>query len=689
MSDQETARRASKGAWACDEKGELIGLLKPPAGEDEARFRHPECFVGLPAAAPPAGAPSTKPISPADYPSAANTGAADDDAAFWADNARGSLPAPVGEWAASAIEQCGRTKKNKKLIAGAPARRLLDRIGQSAEWAGLPPTDQAAVLSLLIDGAGLFPGMVRAALGSPGKPAPPLPVADADDEPDTLADLGDIEPARAVAAGVLFAGRLGLIHGPSGGGKTTALANVIARVTTGRPWLGQPTIPGAIVIACEELQTWGHAVKAAGGDMRRVFLRRWRKLPAAVEELRPVAVIVDTMQFIAHETGSAELDSAQAVDAILRPLERLCREYGCAVAVTDHEPWADPSAGASRDRESGTQKRPRHSGAKVATADYLLRISTADSVTTISRGAKVRWGIAIEPAVSVDVRGERVSAAPPPADGARRKVQGMDGSTTVTDTESYERVLGYLTRTPDTWQSTRAVRERSGIRAASVPTVLDQLTAAGRVEKRSGPRKSTLYRLVPGAATPTPPEPREPLEYPRVVPTGSRGSQPHGNQSGTSPGTTHATGSRVVPDPIGEPLAGTTHGNHSRSGSRGRNREPLGNQSAPLTGPESGEDDDLLELPPGALDDPESGEDQGRPHPGSSGRFADSTPPLPDLAALIIGWGERPTDASAAMRIGQFLTDEARRRGTLPEGATAGKIAAQLLQTAARFGGVH
>ena len=48
---------------------------------------------------------------------------------------------------------------------------------------------------------------------------------------------------------------------------------------------------------------------------------------------------------------------------------------------------------------------------------------------------------------------------------------------------------------------------------------------------------------------------------------------------------------------------------------------------------------------------------------------------MPDLAALTIGWGERPTDASAAMRIGQFLTDEARRRGTLPEGATAGKVA--------------
>ena len=95
-------------------------------------------------------------------------------------------------------------------------------------------------------------------------------------------------------------------------------------------------------------------------------------------------------------------------------------------------------------------------------------------------------------------------------------------------------------------------------------------------------------------------------------------------------------------------------------------------------------------MPAGALDCYASGADQGRPPPDMPAGFRDSTPPAPpDLAGLIVGWGEKLTDASARMRIGQFLTDEARRRGTLPEGATAGKIAAQLLQTAARFGGVH
>ena len=627
----------------------------------------------------------------------------DDDAAFWAENARGSLPAPFGELAACAIEQCGRTKKSAKLIPGAPACERLEQIGQSVEWAALPPTRQSLVISLLTDGAGLFPGVVTAALGRPGKPPPPLPVADADDEPDTLADLGAIEPARAVAAGMLFAGRHGLIHGPAGGGKTTVLANVIARVTTGRPWLEKPTVIGDVVIVCEEAATWAHTVKAAGGDLRRVYLRRWPDLTAAVEKLRPVAVIVDTLQYVAHATGSAELDSAQAVDAILRPLERLCREYGCAVAVTDHEPWADPSAGASRDRESGTQKRPRHSGAKVATADYLLRVSTADGVTTISRGAKVRWGIAVEPAVSVDVRGERVSAPAAPAGESHKIATGMDGTTVVTDTETYDRLIGFLTQHPNARK--REIRDGLKMRgrsAGELDRAIDQAVAAGRIERRPGPRNSTLHRVVPRpepyppgtGSDPTPPEP---------VPV-------NGNMDGTTPGTgsdpigNHSSGTGSA-EPLAEPLAETDHAetNQSEHGTeRGDPRCPdavggaqAGGELAGSTpGPADPRAGSAGPLDDSAQCDPTGGSGAARtigagPPDGPAGS-ADSTPPAPlDLATLIVGWGERLTDASAALRIGQFGVDVARRRGTLPEGATAGKAAAKLLQAAARFGGMN
>ena len=96
----------------------------------------------------------------------------------------------------------------------------------------------------------------------------------------------------------------------------------------------------------------------------------------------------------------------------------------------------------------------------------------------------------------------------------------------------------------------------------------------------------------------------------------------------------------------------------------------------------------------GGADDQESAGPPDQP----TGNSAEHAPPLAttpangngaapvDLAALIVAFGERPTDASAALRIGRFLVDAAERRGTLPEGATAGAAAAHLLQTA---GGIH
>ena len=68
-----------------------------------------------------------------------------------------------------------------------------------------------------------------------------------------------------------------------------------------------------------------------------------------------------------HESGSGELDSAIEVDRILRPLAALTRETGAAITVLDHEPWSEGKSSAM------TKPRPRHSGAKVATSDFVLR----------------------------------------------------------------------------------------------------------------------------------------------------------------------------------------------------------------------------------------------------------------------------------------------------------------------------
>ena len=421
----------------------------------------------------------------ATYPPAAATGAPDDDAAYWAEQARGALPEPFGEWAAQAIESCGeRTKKSAKLIPGAPGRRLLEKIGQSAEWSAAPPADRAAVIGLLADGAAVVERVIRAALGTAERP--PAVLASDTAGPATFADVPSVPVAPAVAYGVLYRGKLGLMHGPAGGGKTTVLANAAARVTTGAPWLGQPTIRGTVLIVCEDRDTWKSALEAAGADQSAVRPVRWPDLAPAVERFRPVAVVVDTLQYVAAVVGSGELDSARETDRILRPLERLARDHGAAVMVADHEPWAD-GAGPT-DAASGTKKRPRHSGAKVATCDYLIRCSTDGDVTTIERGAKVRRGIVIDAVTRIDIHGNPTAA--PPAAGA-----DMDGDTIVTDRETYDRVLGYLARTPDTWQSVNRIAKGAGARKADVSTALEQLASAGRAEKRPARNRSTEYRI--------------------------------------------------------------------------------------------------------------------------------------------------------------------------------------------------
>ena len=357
-----------------------------------------------------------KPTKPATVTKSKPAASGGDDVAYWAAEARGALPEPFGETAAKIIESCGseRSKKHGKLVPGRPARRMLDAMGQSPEWAAAPPTDQAAVIGLLIDGAQVLERVVIAGLGRPGKLPAPLPVET--DEPATFAAMPSVSAAPVIAQNILYTGKLGLMHGPAGGGKTTALANAVARITTGTDWIGQRTVKGTVLVCAEDKDTWKDALETARADQSLVKPVSWRDLQRTVAELQPVAVMVDTMQYIASLVGSGELDSAREVDRILRPLEALCRQHGTGIVVTDHEPWADGSG--PTDAASGTKKRPRHSGAKVATCDYILRCSVDGATTTIERGAKVRRGIAIDTVTRIDIRGRVVKDLPaeiPPA----------------------------------------------------------------------------------------------------------------------------------------------------------------------------------------------------------------------------------------------------------------------------------
>ena len=241
-------------------------------------------------------------------------------------------------------------------------------------------------------------------------PAPELQTVMA----DSFADLPPAQSAPVVAHDAFYGGKLGLLHGPSGGGKSTFLAMATAAVTRGRQWADRDTIRGEVIVVTEDPDSWLDVLAEHGADLGTVKIRQWRDLPAAVRELQPVAVAVDTMPYVAHQAGAGELDSAREVDAILRPLEALARETGAAITITDHEPWRDGTDG---DSATGTRARPRHSGAKVATSDFILR-ATAEkdddgnilSITIRPSCAKgARRGIHVS-TLTVNLAGERSAA---------------------------------------------------------------------------------------------------------------------------------------------------------------------------------------------------------------------------------------------------------------------------------------
>jgi len=173
----------------------------------------------------------------------------------------------------------------------------------------------------------------------------------------TITRLSDVTPERIAWLwhGRVALGKVGLIDGDPGDGKSTLTIDIAARVSTGREMPdGTPGLPapaGVVLLSAEDglADTVRPRLDAAGGDASRVValecatdgerersitLADLPMIEAAITRVNARLVIVDPL--MAYLGSGTDSYRDQDVRGILAPLARLAERTGVAVLVVRH-----------------------------------------------------------------------------------------------------------------------------------------------------------------------------------------------------------------------------------------------------------------------------------------------------------------------------------------------------------------
>ena len=302
------------------------------------------------------------------------------------------------------LDLAGDGSHDEPLDPGEADARMLD--ARRHGWDALP--DRVKLRCRMAIGPRVDPDHFRLILGGvdfktkawklPAAEAPDVEAAAADPlaglvSLDKLADVAEVEP---LARAAFVAGKLGMLFGPSGGGKTTFASAAVAAVSTGAEFIGLPTVDGGadvLVMAAEDTATLRAVVSQMGGDPARVHV--WSdghvdNLPAALERTGARAVLVDTLSEYAHQHG-LERNSDDAMGKVARQLHVVAKSTGAAVTILHHEPWSQPGA------EQATAGRPKGAGDVYTACDWAARVTVDEwkRETTVTR-SKGRRGLLVE-----------------------------------------------------------------------------------------------------------------------------------------------------------------------------------------------------------------------------------------------------------------------------------------------------
>lgn len=175
-------------------------------------------------------------------------------------------------------------------------------------------------------------------------------IQDEETADDAILCLADVQPEVLswMWEGWLPFGKLSLILGTPGLGKSLVCLDIAARLTTGRPMPGtnEATRTGNVVILSAEdalSDTVVPRLREAGADLGRVFGYEMDKLPnltdieklgRAICQYEARLMVIDPMMaFIPTEHNSHQ---DQHIRVLLRPLTALAQKTGCAILMVTH-----------------------------------------------------------------------------------------------------------------------------------------------------------------------------------------------------------------------------------------------------------------------------------------------------------------------------------------------------------------
>ena len=341
--------------------------------------------LAAPVSAPAPSAPTGKPKGP---------NVTTDDMVAWFMGVLGAqgLPEDVCENAADAGTAALRDAGGALAV-----RDALYALRWCEGWTeGLRPADKCALRTLLVDGAGVYPGVAMSTIGqySPrsGWQEPvDAPADDGDEAPwvslDTLTGEAGAD-WRTHASGLIYPGRSVLLSGKAKQGKSTTVAAAVAGILTGADWLtGEVQAPGDVLwigavgesqaAEVRDLVTDAHAPVDALARLHFMRARPSQGIKAAlakfpIDNLR--AVIVDSARGLMSAEGGDE-DSSDDVRRTMAVVAELAE--GEVGALSIHH--------MRRDKDASVGDRTRGSGDWLAVVDVVVEFDRTDA------GAKLTY----------------------------------------------------------------------------------------------------------------------------------------------------------------------------------------------------------------------------------------------------------------------------------------------------------